>query len=88
VRPFPAGISGSIKLVDYQAVRHGDDVAVATYVNDERGLPRREAALPVPHDRDLGEALQGWRLVAAQLLALRRIRLRSTSRSRCAASTS
>jgi hypothetical protein len=46
-------------------VRHlaNGDTAFATYVNDENGLPRREAPLSVPHDRDLGEARGGWRLV-------------------------
>lgn len=71
IRPLPAGVTGTIKVKDFDAVVHGD-VAVTTYVADE-------------HERYHGHALHcqyratetwrrtgdGWRLIAAQVLALR-----------------
>lgn len=71
VRPFPAGISGSIRLVDYEAVPHGD-VAVATYVNDENE-DYHGAKLHCQYrtTETWVKRPAGWRLVAAQVLALR-----------------
>jgi Domain of unknown function (DUF4440) len=74
VRPFPAGISGSIRLIDYDAVVQGvhGDVAVATYVNDENE-DYHGAKLHCQYrtTETWVKRAEGWRLVAAQVLALR-----------------
>lgn len=71
IKPLPEGVSGVIKVTEYQAVVHGD-TAVATHVDDE-------------HENYHGHQLHcqylttdtwmktkaGWRLVGAQVLALR-----------------
>jgi ketosteroid isomerase-like protein len=71
VRPFPSGVSGTIRVTDYDARVHGD-VAVATWVADET---------ETFHGRDLHcryrttdtwkKTPDGWRLIAAQVLAMR-----------------
>ena len=71
VRPFPSGVSGTIRVTDYDARVHGD-VAVATWVADET---------ETYHGRDLHcryrttdtwkKTPGGWRLIAAQVLAMR-----------------
>ena len=71
IRPLPAGVSGTIRVTDYDAVVHGD-TAVATYVNDENEdyhghalhCQYRTTETWVKHG-------EGWRLVAAQVLAMR-----------------
>lgn len=71
IHPLPAGVSGNLAIVDYDAKVHGD-VAVTSYVADE-------------HETYHGHALHcqyrmtdtwvkqpaGWRLIASQVLALR-----------------
>ncbi len=47
VRPFPPGISGSIRILDYEAAVHGD-TAFATYVNDETRVHPRPARAAAP----------------------------------------
>ena len=71
IRPLPAGITGTIRVTGFDAAVQGD-VAVATYVTDER---------ETFHGRDLHcryrsvdtwrRTPEGWRLIAAQVLALR-----------------
>lgn len=71
-KPLPEGVSGSITVVDFRVVLHGS-VAVATYVDDENEdfhghklhcqYRATDTWLKTPH---------GWRLIAGQVLALRR----------------
>jgi ketosteroid isomerase-like protein len=71
IRPLPPGVSGTIRVTDFDAAVQGD-VAVAAYVTDER---------ETFHGRDLHcryrsvdtwrKTPNGWRLIAAQVLALR-----------------
>jgi hypothetical protein len=71
VRPLPAGVSGTIRVTDFDAALHGD-VAVATYVTDE-GETFHGAQLHCRY-RSIDtwkKTPDGWRLVAAQVLALR-----------------
>ncbi len=53
-KPLPQGVTGTIKVVGFDAVVHGD-VAVATYRTTDTWMKTR----------------MGWRLIAAQVLALR-----------------
>jgi ketosteroid isomerase-like protein len=71
VRPFPPGISGSIRILDYDATVHGD-VAFATYVNDENESYHGHALHCQYRTTETwvrGE--QGWRLMGSQVLAMR-----------------
>lgn len=71
IRPLPEGVSGSIKVIDFNAIVHGP-VAVTNYVADED---------EVYHGHELHcqyrvtdtwlKTADGWKLIAAQLLALR-----------------
>jgi len=71
VRPFPAGVSGTIQVTDFDAAVHGN-VAVATYVDDEsedyhgHRLRCRYRATDTWMKTDAG-----WRLIGGQVLALR-----------------
>lgn len=73
LKPLPAGVSGTIRVQDFQAhVRLADAIAVCTYVSDE-------------HEEYHGHKLHcqyratdtwlktpaGWRLLASQVLALK-----------------
>jgi hypothetical protein len=71
VRPLPPGVSGSIGILNYDAVVKGD-VAVATYVNDEHE-DYHGAKLHCQYrtTETWRKRPEGWRLVAAQVLALR-----------------
>ena len=70
-KPFPEGVSGTIKVTDFDVVVHGE-VAVATYVNDENEdfHGHRLHCRYRTTDSWLKTA-KGWRLIAAQVLALR-----------------
>jgi hypothetical protein len=71
VRPLPAGISGTIRVTDFDAAVHGD-VAVATYVTDEREtFHGRELHCRYRSVDTWKRSADGWRLIAAQVLALR-----------------
>jgi hypothetical protein len=71
VRPFPAGVSGTIQVTDFEVAVHGN-VAVATYIDDEsedyHGHPLRcrYRATDTWMKTDAG-----WRLIGGQVLALR-----------------
>jgi ketosteroid isomerase-like protein len=71
VRPFPAGISGTIGILNYDAVVKGD-VAIATYVNDENE-DYHGAKLHCQYrtTETWVKRPDGWRLIGAQVLALR-----------------
>jgi len=71
VRPFPPGISGSIRILDYDAAVHGD-TAFATYVNDENE-DYHGAKLHCQYrtTETWVKRPEGWRLIGAQVLAMR-----------------
>jgi ketosteroid isomerase-like protein len=71
VRPFPPGISGSIRILDYEAAVHGD-TAFATYVNDENE-DYHGARLHCQYrtTETWVKRPEGWRLIGAQVLAMR-----------------
>jgi len=71
IRPLPAGVSGSIRIAQYEAVAHGD-VAVATYVNDENENYHGHALHCQYRTTETWKKTpDGWRLVAGTVLALR-----------------
>ncbi|HEY4229911.1 MAG TPA: nuclear transport factor 2 family protein [Thermoanaerobaculia bacterium] len=71
VRPFPPGISGSIKILDYDAAVHGD-TAFATYVNDENEDYHGEKLHCQYRTTETWvKRPEGWRLIGAQVLAMR-----------------
>ena len=71
VRPLPAGVSGTIRVTEFDAAVHGD-VAVATYVTDEQETFHGRALHCRYRSVDTWRrAPSGWRLIAAQVLALR-----------------
>jgi ketosteroid isomerase-like protein len=70
-KPLPAGVSGKIRPIEYQAVRHGD-VAVATYVDDEyETYHGHELHCQYRTTQTWQKKPEGWRLIGAQVLALR-----------------
>lgn len=70
-RPLPAGVSGTIRIMDFDAVVHGD-VGVATYVDDETETFHGHALHCRYRTTDTWRKTdEGWRLIAAQVLALR-----------------
>ena len=71
VRPLPAGVSGTIRVTDYDARVHGD-VAVATWVADENETYHgRELHCRYRTTDTWRRTPDGWRLIAAQVLAMR-----------------
>lgn len=71
VRPLPAGVRGTIRVTDFDAAVDGD-VAVATYVTDEREtFHGRELHCRYRSVDTWKRTPGGWRLIAAQVLALR-----------------
>ena len=70
-KPLPQGVTGSIKVVSFDAVVHGD-VAVATYVNDEyEDFHGHKLHCQYRTTDTWMKSRAGWRLIAAQVLALR-----------------
>jgi ketosteroid isomerase-like protein len=71
VRPLPEGVSGSIQATNFDAVVHGD-TAVSTYVDDE---PETNHGHPLHCQyrttQTWRKTSEGWRLIGAQVLALR-----------------
>jgi hypothetical protein len=70
-RPLPQGVSGTINVTDYNVAPHGD-VAVATYVSDEHeSYHGHELHCQYRTTETWVKKSEGWRLIAAQVLALR-----------------
>lgn len=70
-KPLPAGVTGTIKVVGFDAVVHGD-VAIATYLNDEYEVFHGHKLHCQYRTTDTWmKTRAGWRLIAAQVLALR-----------------
>jgi len=70
-RPFPEGVSGSIQVTAFDVAVHGD-VAVATYVDDEREDFHGHKLHCQYRETDTWiRTAKGWRLIAAQVLAIR-----------------
>jgi hypothetical protein len=71
IKPLPEGVSGIIKVTRYQAVVHGD-TAVATHVDDEHeNYHGHELHCQYLTTDTWMKTKAGWRLVGAQVLALR-----------------
>ena len=72
IRPLPEGVSGTIRVTDFDVAVHGD-VAVATYVADEREKYHGHALHCQYRATDTWRKTKdGWRLIAGQVLALRK----------------
>jgi len=70
-KPLPAGVSGSIEVTDFKAVVHGP-VAVTTHVEDEHEDYHGHKLHCQYRSTDTWlKTPAGWRLIAAQVLALR-----------------
>jgi ketosteroid isomerase-like protein len=70
-KQLPAGISGAIRVTEFEAVAHGD-VAIATYVDDESENFHGHALHCRYRTTDTWKkTADGWRLIAGQVLALR-----------------
>jgi ketosteroid isomerase-like protein len=70
-KPLPEGVSGTIKVTEFDAVVHGD-VAVATYVNDENEDFHGHRLHCQYRTTDTWlKTAKGWRLIAGQVLAVR-----------------
>ncbi len=70
-RPLPEGVSGTIRVTEFEVAPHGD-VAVATYVNDESENFHGHALHCRYRTTEIWkETAGGWRLIAGQVLALR-----------------
>ena len=71
IQPLPEGVSGSIRVTDFDAAVHGD-VAVATYVDDENeDFHGHKVHCQYRTTDTWKRTADGWRLIAAQALALR-----------------
>jgi hypothetical protein len=70
-RPLPEGVSGNIKVTDFQATVHGP-VAVTNYVSDEHEDYHGHKLHCQYRTTDTWlKTPAGWRLIAGQILALR-----------------
>ena len=71
LKPLPDGVSGKIAVTGYDVAVHGN-VAVATHVEDESEVYHGHELHCQYRTTDTWiETPQGWRLIAAQVLALR-----------------
>jgi Domain of unknown function (DUF4440) len=71
IKPLPDGVSGSIKVQDFDAVVHGD-VAVATHVDDENEVFHgHKLHCKYRTTETWKKTKEGWRLIQAQVVALR-----------------
>src|SRR5262249_6767284 len=71
IKPLPDGVSGVIRVTQYQAVVHGDTV-VASHVDDEHeNYHGHELHCQYLTTDTWMKTKSGWRLVGAQVLALR-----------------
>ena len=73
LKPLPAGVSGTIHVQDFRVhVRPADRLATTTYVADEHEEYHGHSLHCQYRETDTWlETHDGWRLVAAQVLALR-----------------
>lgn len=70
-KPLPKGVSGVLKVLDYDAAVHGS-VAVATYVADEEeDFHGHKLHCQYRTTDTWRKSPEGWRLIASQVLALR-----------------
>jgi len=70
-KPLPEGVSGTIVVTEFDVAMHGS-VAVATYVNDENEDFHGHKLHCQYRTTDTWlKTAKGWRLIAAQVLALR-----------------
>jgi ketosteroid isomerase-like protein len=70
-KPLPEGVSGSIRVIDFDVAVHGD-VAVATYVDDEyEDFHGHKLHCQYRTTDTWKKTPEGWRLIAGQVLALR-----------------
>ena len=70
-KPLPEGVTGTISVIDYDAVVHGN-VAVATYLNEENeDFHGHELHCQYRTTDTWLKTAKGWRLIAAQVLAVR-----------------
>ena len=70
-KPLPAGVTGTIRVVGFDAVVHGD-VAIATYLNDEyEDFHGHKLHCQYRTTDTWMKTRAGWRLIAAQVLAMR-----------------
>jgi len=68
---LPAGVSGRIEATQYEVALHGD-VAIATYVDDEHeNYHGHELHCQYRTTQTWRKNPEGWRLIAAQVLAMR-----------------
>jgi hypothetical protein len=71
IKPLPQGVSGVIRVTQYQAIVHGD-TAVASHVDDEHeNYHGHELHCQYLTTDTWVKTKAGWRLVGAQVLALR-----------------
>jgi hypothetical protein len=71
IKPFPAGVSGNIKVTDFKVTVHGT-VAVATHVEDEsENYHGHQLQCQYRTTDTWVQTSAGWRLLASQVLALR-----------------
>jgi hypothetical protein len=70
-KPLPPGVSGSIRVMEFDAAVHGD-VAVVTYVDDEtENFHGHELHCRYRTTDTWKKTAAGWRLIGGQVLALR-----------------
>lgn len=71
LKPFPKEISGSVKVTDFKVTLHGP-VAIATHLDDEHETYYGQNLHSQYRSTDTWlKTAAGWRLIAAQVLALR-----------------
>ena len=71
LHPLPEGVGGTIQAKDFDVALHGD-VAIATYVIDEHeNYHGQELHCQYRTTETWLRKKEGWRLIAAQVLALR-----------------
>jgi ketosteroid isomerase-like protein len=71
LKPLPSGVSGTLRVVDFQARVHGG-LAIATYVLDEHEEYHGQPLHCQYRSTDTWlKTPAGWRLLASQVLALR-----------------
>jgi sugar lactone lactonase YvrE/ketosteroid isomerase-like protein len=70
-KPLPAGVSGVIRILDFDAAVHGD-TAVTTYIADEDEIFHGHKLHCQYRSSDTWKKTpEGWRLIASQIMALR-----------------